>query len=244
MARRATYVKQQRESARHVLLLDAGDSLVFDEDPAVRTQGASSIEIMNMVGYQAVAIGEGDLVLGKETLQTRMSEAAFPFLSANLLLKDGRLFAEPYTVLEMGGHRIGIIGLTGGTSSDEFTVADPLSTTAQYVEKVKKEAGIIILLSHLGLVENQKIADAIPGIDVIVSGGGTHSAQLVESDITKSLVAHADIATRGHAGRRIGSGTFHFDELGELTDHEWQSISLLPEIEDDPEMVEWLKTQQ
>ena len=239
MARRATYVKQHRESTDPVLLLDAGDSLVKDEHPAVRTKGASSVELMNLLGYQAVALGEGDLVLGRETLEMRMAEAGFPFVSANLLGSDGNLFAKPYTMLDVAGHRIGIIGLTGQTTSNEFSIADPFPAAIQYVPEVGREAGIVIVLSHLGLEENRKMADVVPGIDVIVSGGGTYPAQVIRSDVTGTLVVHADSSSPGHAGRRIGVGTFEFDIRGELTDYKWQSVQLTPEIEDDPEMVEW-----
>jgi len=50
---------------------------------------------------------------GAELLQQRMGEAEFAVLSANAVFSDtGRLVAQPYTTLEMDGHRLGIIGLT------------------------------------------------------------------------------------------------------------------------------------
>ena len=241
MARRATYVKQQWESADHVLLLDAGDSLVKDEELAVRTQGASSVELMNLIGYQAVTLGEGDLALGKEVLRARMAEAEFPFLSTNLLGKDGQLFAKPYAILEMGGHRVGIIGLAGQASSEEFIISDPLVAAKRYVAEVRKQADIVILLSHLGFEMNQKIADEISGVDVIVSGAGRGPSQVRRSEVTGVLVVHADFSTAGHAGRRIGAGTLHFDVRGNLTAYAWESVLLLPEFEDDPDVVQWLE---
>jgi len=244
VARRATYVKRQRKSAEYVLLLDAGDSLANDEELAVRTQGASSVELMNMLGYQAAALGEKDLALGKEVLRSRMAEAKFPFLSANVLEKGGRLFAQPYTILEIGGHRIGIIGLTGQLSSQDFIISDPMTAAKRYAAEVQKQADIVILLSHLGMETNLWIADEVPGIDVIVSGGGLRGPQAKKSVVTGALVMQADISTRGHAGRRIGAGTLHFDAQGNLTDYEWESVLLLPEIEDDPEIVKWLEAQK
>ena len=64
VARRATTINQEKKKNPYTLVLDAGDSLVGDQDPALKTQGKSSVEAMNRLGYDAMALGPGDLALG------------------------------------------------------------------------------------------------------------------------------------------------------------------------------------
>ena len=86
VARRATTINQEKKKNPYTLVLDAGDSLVGDQDPALKTQGKSSVEAMNRLGYDAMALGPADLALGLETLRARMAEAKFPMLSANAVV--------------------------------------------------------------------------------------------------------------------------------------------------------------
>jgi hypothetical protein len=53
-------------------------------------------------------------------------------------------------------------------------------------------------------------------------------------------IVHADMSTPGHAGRRIGIGTWRFDEQSRLVDYDWQSLPLTPDVADDPEMAAWV----
>mgnify|MGYP000264153671 CR=1 FL=1 len=103
-----------RGNAPNVLVLDAGDSLLRDRAPGLTSQGKSSVHLMNMMGYDAMALGAGDLaLLGVEGIRQRMQEARFPFLSANAVLTEtGALLAQPYLIREVEGRRIAVIGLT------------------------------------------------------------------------------------------------------------------------------------
>ncbi|MGA9350471.1 MAG: hypothetical protein WBW48_16945 [Anaerolineae bacterium] len=239
MARRATLIKQERAQAEHVLLLDAGDSLTGDMDPARRTQGQTSVEAMNLMGYDAMALGEEDLALGLEVLEQRMAEAKFPFLSANVVRADtGKLLAQPYVVREIGGHRVGIIGLTGPAQVPGIRVLDPLETARNAVAEVGKQTDVIILLSHAGVDTDLTIADMVSEIDLIVSGGSqalAHPSQGKAGD----LVVHAEVPSPGHAGRYIGVARLQFDGEGRLMDHQWETVLLTPDFADDPELVAW-----
>jgi 2',3'-cyclic-nucleotide 2'-phosphodiesterase (5'-nucleotidase family) len=240
VARRATIIKQIRAEAGNVLLLDAGNSLVGDRDPAVRTQGQTSIEAMNMMGYDAMALGEMDLRLGTEVLGQRQTEASFPLLSANTVLSaSGALPFRTYTVKEMAGHRVGIIGLSDGADLGEIQVQSPLETARQLVAQLGKEADIIILLSHAGLSTDKEIAARVPDIDVIVSGGPETLNELYRDPAHGTAIVHADVASPGHAGRLIGVGTLTFDRNGRLQDAQWSKVSLGPEVAEDPAMAAW-----
>jgi len=80
-------------------LLDAGRTLMGPVPVTIETKGGVIIEAMNMLGYDAMTVGEHDLQLGLEVVREREEEAEFPFLSANLVLADTNelLFAPTAT---------------------------------------------------------------------------------------------------------------------------------------------------
>lgn len=244
MARRATIIRQEREQPGLVLVLDAGDSLVGDRDPARRTQGQTSIAAMNKLGYDALVLGPQDLALGLDVLRQRLAEAEFAVLSANAVVSaTGQLVAAPYVVRELGGHRLAIVGISGGSDTREISLRDPLQTAQAVVAELATQANVIILLSHAGTPTDQQIAEAVPAIDLIISGGPFQLETPWRAAETGTIILHADAASPGHAGRRLGMARLTFDAAGRLIEHDWQRLLLGPEIADDPEMANWTLVQ-
>jgi 5'-nucleotidase / UDP-sugar diphosphatase len=242
VARRATTINQEKKKNPYTLVLDAGDSLVGDQEPAIKSQGKSSVDALNRLGYDAMALGPADLALGLQTLRARMAEAKFPMLSANAVVTGTTdLVTKPYTVREMAGHRIAIVGLSGGAGTAEIGVRDPLAAAQEIVPKARQEADIIIMLSHAGQMIDRQIADQVPGITAIVSGGEGARQAAWESATTGVPVYHADQALAGHAGRMLGVGKLNFDATGKLKSQKWQQIALNPDITDDPAMAAWVQ---
>ncbi len=235
-------VKQERQSSSHLLLLDAGNSLFGDRFLGQRTQGKGVVEAMNLLGYDAMALGGGDMRLGLDTLRQRMAEAEFPFLSANVVLSGTEtLFAEPYIIKEMGDHQVAIIGLTEPGAADvvqgAVTVLNPIETARRYVAEVSSRASIIILLSHTGVEENMRLAGEVEGIDLIVSGAGQAlPGQAIQNETTGTIIVQAEVPGPGHAGRMIGVARLQIDSRGKIENHQWTSIALTPNFADDPEM--------
>jgi 2',3'-cyclic-nucleotide 2'-phosphodiesterase (5'-nucleotidase family) len=173
-----------------------------------------------------------------------MAEAKFPMLSANAVVTGTEeLVAQPYTVRELAGHRIALVGLSGGNGTAEIGVRDPLAAAQKIVPEVRKEADIVILLSHAGQMIDQQIADQVPGIAAIVSGGNGARQAAWESATTRIPVYHADQAFSGHAGRMMGVGKLNFDAGGQLKAQQWQQVPLNPSIADDPTMGAWVQAQ-
>lgn len=198
---------------------------------------------MNMLGYDAMALGQGDLKkLGLSVLQQRIQEADFVVLSANAVsAKTHELLFEPYLIRDMANHRVAVIGLTGPATTTNVSVLDPLETAQHMVNDLKNQADVIILLSHAGLKINNQIINAIPEIDLLISGGskGVTPTPLFTADGRMTL--QADTPSPGHAGRYIGTGRWTFDEFGSLVDHKWQQFALGPDIADDPQLLSWAK---
>jgi len=244
VARRATKIAQTRQQGGFVLLLDAGDSLVGDADPARKSQGQSSVTVMNMLGYDAMALGPQDLSLGLSVLRQRMAEAKFAVLSANAVVSaTGELLATPYMIREFGGRKVAIVGLSGGSGTAEIVVRDPLKTAQTIVAQLASQADVVILLSHAGVTVDQKIADTVPGVALIVSSGPFALTMPWRSEKTGTLIVHADEAQPGHAGRRLGIAALTFESSGKMGQPNWQRVDLGPEIADDPAMTEWIQKQ-
>ncbi len=248
MTRRATLIKQARSAAKNVLVVDAGNSLANEltttrEPPS--NEGRLSVEMLNRQGYDAVALGEKDLHLGTAALQQRLAEAkGFGFLSANVKDKaTGKLLAQPYVIKEIDGHRIALIGLTGGVPSDpaDFTLVPPLDAAAEYVRRVQSQADVIILLSNAGVAANKTIAEQVPGIDLIISGGDQQLSKPLETALG-TLIVQADVSSSGHAGRYMGRLVAEFDKSGKLTGQQWQSVVLDKAIPEDADMAAWVQT--
>jgi hypothetical protein len=132
------------------------------------------------MGYDAVNIGEKDLMFGIKFLSDASQKAKFSFISANLVNKGtGKRIFKPYVIKEVAGLRIGIFGLlddvfnTAVQENDrELKILDPVSTSKTVTEGLREYCDLIILLSQLGESRDKKLARENPQIDLILGGGG------------------------------------------------------------------------
>lgn len=170
-------IASEAESEGKTLLIDAGGCLGGSEE-AETDNGLSMISVMNAAGYDAFIPGPKDFVYGIDTLLSLRSEAAFPFLAANLVRGDGTRLMENYTVISDGDIRIGLIGVTSGISGQtaeraSVTVLDPVETAQTAVDELKKNTDAIIVAAYTGNEEiTRKIAD-IEGVCLVVESGAS-----------------------------------------------------------------------
>ncbi|MCP4581719.1 MAG: multifunctional 2',3'-cyclic-nucleotide 2'-phosphodiesterase/5'-nucleotidase/3'-nucleotidase, partial [candidate division Zixibacteria bacterium] len=92
----AEYIKIRREDMKdkgaHSLLLDAGDC--FTGTPiGTKTEGMAVINAMNMLGYDAMAIGNHEFDKGYWALEKMIKTANFPIMAANII--DSRTGKKP-----------------------------------------------------------------------------------------------------------------------------------------------------
>ena len=225
-------------------MFDAGNALWSEQELAENTQGKVIIEAMNLLGYDAMAIGNLDLRLGPEVLRQRISEAKFPILSANVALADSaELLAQPYVIRKVGGCQVGIIGLTSdlakltlGEAGQPYSILTANDVLPKYVAELSKKTNLIVVLSNMGLDEDQRLSSQVPGIDLIV--GGRTNVELEEgwaNEQTGTVVVQA-----GHKGGWLGRCALHLDGAGEVTEHSCSLFFLTDEYADDAEMQAFL----
>ncbi len=239
MARRATLINATRQENENVLLLDAGDSLYGSPALTVESKGKIIVDAWGLLGYDAMLIGDLDLQYGSEVLSQRIAEATFPMLSANLLrASDNQLLAQPYIIKEVGGRKVGIIGITW----DGVNLEDPVikgqyvllkadMVLPQYVTEVSQKADIVVVLSNMGLDEDQRLSSSVPGIDLILGGRSRNPMERSwRNETTGTIVAQA-----GAMGEWIGRRKLTIDAAGVVIGNQDELIYLTEDYADDQE---------
>lgn len=95
------------------VLVDGGDQ--FQGTPASNlAYGRPVVALYNAIGYAATAIGNHEFDWGQDTLRARMREARYGMFAANITDLNGRPvpWIRPDTIVERGGVKIGIIGVS------------------------------------------------------------------------------------------------------------------------------------
>jgi len=240
VARRATLIDQVRAQYDRVLVLDAGNALIGDRQPAIASRGRTSIGAMDTLGYDAMALGLQDItLLSLHDVEMAMVEAHFAVLSANAVVSaTGDLLADPYVLLERGGVKIGILGLTEPGESAEVRVGDPREAARRYLPEVAERADVVVLLSHAGLDVDRAIAEEFPAVDLVVSGAGPALAPAGMAG--NALHLTPDVASPGFAGTRVGVAELTLSRRHALVDHTWRKAVLGPEIAEDPDVAGWV----
>jgi 5'-nucleotidase/UDP-sugar diphosphatase len=235
LTRRATVIEviRARTPDAHLLLLDGGNTLWGDFPSAAteQSQGKVMVEAMNLMGYDAMALGETDLQLGEDVLRQRMAEADFAVLSANVVVRSsGELFAAPYVLLEAGGRQVGILGLTGtgaGQMVGSLAIINPAGSLAEYMKELQAQTENIIVLSNLGWEANVRLAETVPGIDVIIGAGGSDvSSESWQSPQTGTLVCQPSLFGRGQPASVVTLLTATIDRSGAVTEYFGETVPL------------------
>lgn len=221
------------------MLLDTGDALVGGGPLGEYTRGKVIIDGMNHMSYDAMALGPKELGLEQGILRQRIEEARFPVLSANAVVSGTQdLVTQPYTILQVGDHRIGIIGLTRapGSPLGAFQVLDPQQAALEYVPQVAAQVDIVVLLTSMPYRGAIALAETVPGIDLVVAALPTQLPTKALRTSNGTLVITAEQPLARHAGRRVGRLVVTAESDGSLSEESWQSVSLGPQIPDDPLM--------
>jgi 2',3'-cyclic-nucleotide 2'-phosphodiesterase (5'-nucleotidase family) len=167
------------------------------------------IESFNLMGYDAMGIGDDDLTRGKEFLLEISKKANFPFLSSNLLDEaSGKTLFQPSLIKEINGLRIGIFSLLSpdfftGTSEPRkkgLTIRQPIEVVQAMVKEFKSKTDLVILLSHLGYVKDIELAQTVQGINIIV---GSHTGINLGYPMVIKNTVILQTASRGMFGGRL-----------------------------------------
>lgn len=208
LSRRSGYMKSVGTDSDGSLLLDCGD-FGSTRSEKEKTKVAHLLKGMAMMGYDAINLGEKDLQYGAEFLQSAQKEHELPFISANVYdKKSGKLFAKPYVIKQINGHKVGIFGIETDAANPRlvrsgFEAKDPVAAAKEMAEKLGQKCDVVIALAHIGLAKAKELANQVTGIDFIVSG---YRWDKTYSPVT---VGETVIMQSGTQGKYMGHITFN-----------------------------------
>ncbi len=187
VARTATLIKTARTEVRNTLLFDNGDLLqgspmgdyMARAKPLQAGQVHPAFKVMNALGFDAANVGNHEFNYGLPFLRTALAGAAFPYVSANVLIDEGTdkgkpAFA-PYVMLERrfsdeAGHehklKIGVIGFVPPQImlwdrihlQGRVLPLDIPQTARELVPRMREQgADLVVVLAHTGFEFGQTV---------------------------------------------------------------------------------------
>lgn len=254
VARQMTVVNQIRDSADNVLLLDSGDRFtgtLFHQ----QYHGQDNVQIMNMLGYDAMGLGNHEFDNGDDLLAMFVEGLDFPVVNSNIDFSASDALADmiaPYVVLDVGGEQVGVVGvLTADTvelasPGDELAFNSDIAAATQSAvdELTAMDVNKIIALTHIGYQHDLDLAADVTGLDVVIGGHdnallsnmyadaeGPYPTVVEAEDGAPVLVVQAHTKTE-----YLGHLNVEFDAEGHAVDWEGDAILLSRYITPDPAM--------
>ena len=177
----ATLVKQLDDG--NMILTFGGDAF----SPSIMSsifKGKQVVDVFNHLGMDVAVVGNHEFDFGPEVAEKRIKESNFPWLASNLIDKrTGEPLAGTarYVIKNINGVKVGFIGLVDNWL--DLTSAGPNAEYLDFIKvgrdlatMLKKDKGVdmVIALTHMDMVNDEKLASEVPEIDLIL-GGHDHS---------------------------------------------------------------------
>ena len=187
--RRVAMIKEERAKNPDLLLIDSGD---FSQGSPFYTMFKGDVEIglMNLMGYDAVTIGNHEFDFGLENMARIFKMAKFPVVCANYDFTGTCVegLVKPYVIIKRNGLKIGLFGLSPQleglvdlSKCKGVTYLDPVEVGNRVAAELKhdKKCDVVICVSHLGWLRpdemgDQKLLASSKDIDLVL-GGHSHS---------------------------------------------------------------------
>lgn len=212
-ARAATIIRQIREETGGAcLLVDCGDA-IHGTGPAQWTHGAAIVPVLNHMGVQVMTPGNWEFGFGPQVLRQRVATMEFPVIACNIQNgATGELEFPASHVCEVGGVRVGLIGITSPIVTETMPspfglglrFVHPLDALPNQISRLRSrdEVDLIVVISHYGFPQDVQLARNINGIDIILSSH-THNrlarpvqvgkTTLIQSGFGGSFLGRLDI---------------------------------------------------
>lgn len=224
--------KELMQSYEHVGVVSSGD-FIQGSSLGVVSQGGYIIELMNLVGYDALTLGnhEFDYHLGRLFELVDMMDTK-PVCCNFQKIGESESCFEPYSIVDYGDTKVAYIGITTpstltststGQYCDEqgnfiytFHASDLSEVVQDNVDKAISEgADHVIALTHMGDKEPNfnidELIAAVQGIDVVLDA---HSHSVIEQSILKDKAGNDVIlSSTGTKFQHIGKLTISGDDI-------------------------------
>ena len=244
--------KEQLSRDYNVLLVDDGDA-IQGEPVGTMTTGEAIINIMNVMGYDVVIPGNHEFDYGMDRFFELVEKANFPYISCNFN-KEGELVFNPWLIKEIGGLKIGFVGVvtpyTLRSSTPRYFMDENgnfiygflqdetgealYSAVQKAVDEVRAEGvDYVIVLGHLGNDEScspwmySDVVSHVSGIDAFLDGHSHDIDQVVMKDKDGKDVVRTACGTKlAHIG------ALHITRDGKISSelYSWASSVAAPRL--------------
>ena len=195
-----------KNSLDGALLVDAGDAIQGTAYGSM-DEGATITKLMNAAGYDAATLGNHEFDYDMEGCLAAIDAAEFPYISCNFYHEKngvpGENVLDSYVVLEVGGVKVALVGITTPESFTKSTPAyfqddagnyiygiaggedgsDLYDAVQTAIDAASAEADYVIALGHLGVDlssrpwTSEEVIANTTGLDAFIDG---HSHTTVE----------------------------------------------------------------
>ncbi len=233
------YINKVRKEEENILYVISGD-MVQGSLIDLEFKGVSTIEIMNYLSPDVVALGNHELDYGLPHLLFLEKIANFPIVNANIYVtKFNKRLMRPYLIIKKAGFEILFTGIITEKILDSLK-QDSLIGSFISLEEAANEVGKItnayknddidltILLTHIGFESDLELAAMLKpewGVDLII-GGHSHTILDQPVKVNNILVAQAGTGTD-----QIGRYDLIIDdETNSIVEYKWQLIAINDEL--------------
>ncbi len=228
------------------LVLDGGNAM--GATPACDVDGCRTLfQLMDMAGYDAMAVGGLEFTYGLDTLATRAGQVGFPMLNANLKLGDtvdgagagvdgngdtvdgiGDTVDDviaPFLLTERSGLQIAVMGLVSSRMADDLSsvdpavldIQDPRETLESLLAGPAGRADVRIALVNMSMDEARDLALAFPQVQLFITGGTAAGPEPRPAEHVVRFVDGRYLVTTPGRGTHLGRLEITFRRDGGMT---------------------------
>ncbi|MGO3116433.1 bifunctional metallophosphatase/5'-nucleotidase [Enterococcus pseudoavium] len=239
--------KQEETPEKKIITVDLGDFVDRWHPLTEATNGQANVELMNQIHYDAATIGNNEGVgNSKDELNHLYDRANFDVLLANLFDKgtlQPPVWAQQCKVITTEqGTKVGLIAFTAPFpltySPNGWDIRQVMDILPELVAELRPKVDVLVLMSHLGISVDRRIAREVPAIDVIL---GSHTHHLFEEG---EKIGSVQLAAAGKYGYYVGEVQLTVDEahrIKKTSAHTYATERMLPLPEDQEEISEYLQ---
>lgn len=208
-ARISTIIAEERRvwGSSRVLAVDCGDHMDRMRMESEGSGGKVNLELIREAGYEAITLGNNEgLTCSADMLEELFGQPApFAVVCANMTVSATGTRPDwmlPSVVVQKNGLSIGLIGATANFyefySLLGWTTIEPLAAIREQVDQIRDRCDVVIVMSHLGINLDRRMAEDIEGIDLIVGG---HTHHLLEEPV---VIGNTTVCAAGKFGDYVG----------------------------------------
>lgn len=206
-------IHQHQRKQEPYLILDNGDHLDRVQPISEASKGLGNVTLLNEAKYDVVTFGNNEgITLDRDELYHLYDDAKFSVVCANVVSQDGDnpAWLKRYVIKDVTpDFKVGIIGLTAPFNHFYHPMGwdalDPLKQLKLTLTELTPQVDSIIVLSHLGVDQDELIAKYFDEVDLII-GGHTHHLFKVGKQINNSILSAV-----GKFGHYVGQASLTYD---------------------------------